>query len=131
MNKLHKLGIFLCLLNYSCHSAKELKVFGFVRKENVITVKRNNDTLLHFTGQRIEGADSVCSFNETTTLNTAKDSVVLTITVNSGNIVVLDTSVVIMQSNKRPFVSILPPRDSCVKQSLFLGDEKDSTYHKL
>lgn len=118
------LCILTCIFLCSCLSKKEIEVFGFAYKGEVIIVKNEEDTILNF---KIEGpadSNSICSFSRKVNVHSPQDEFRLTIIVDSNCHHVLDSAVILSNKFKKPFISLIYPRDKKRHtRSLFVDDQ--------
>lgn len=126
------LGIFLCLLNFSCYSKKETKILGYAYEGDIIIIKKGTDTLLNFKIEGNKDSNSICSFYKEFDLYSGKQQIQLTVIVDSNNVNVLDSFVIISRDYKKPYISLsYPDNKKRTKRLLFVADEGDSTFHKF
>lgn len=130
-NKLiYLLCVPICISMFSCRSKKEMEVFGFAYKGEVIVVKNEEDTILSFKVDSRAGSNSICSFTRKIRLNSQGEEFHLRVIVDSNSNKVLDTNISFSKQYKKPFISLLHPLDKKeYNRNLFVGDKADSNFH--
>ena len=127
-----KILLLIILYIYSsCYRQKEIRAIGFAYKGDNIILHTEQDIQLSINVNGVEDENRICSFNKKIRLYNEKKDTKLTIVIDSSNIKVLDTFVIIPKNYKEPFISfIYPSMETKYRRKIFIADETDSSFHK-
>ena len=115
----------------SCHKEREIRFIGFVHKGDNIILHAEEKNYPNIIGSGEEDKNNICFFNKKMKLYNQEKGERLRIVIDSNNIKVLDTIIVIPTSHKQPFISfIYPSIDTKFARKIFLADEADSSFRK-
>ncbi len=131
--KFNKAILALVVLTFfsSCYRQKEIRAIGFAYRNDSIILRTEENVLVSFNVNGEEDKNRICSFNKKTKLYSEKKDIRLNVVIDSSNIRVLDTFVIIPKNYKEPFISFLhPSAETEYKRKLFIADESDSSFLK-
>ncbi|EJL65539.1 hypothetical protein [Flavobacterium sp. CF136] len=120
--------LFLFFIFSSCSDEREIKILGFAYNNDKIFISTKDQIIF---GKQIHGSidkNNLCSFYESR-IKISSSKLRLNIKIDSCGISVLDTSLVISEKFKEPFISFLYPfSESSFKRKVFLRDQNDDSY---
>lgn len=119
-SKLLSILISSYFLFTSCSNEKKIDLYGYVYKGEKITVLQDKKDLFN-KNIKATNIDSnmVCFLNEE--LKVKSSNVKLNIKIDSSNICVLDTSLIVPENFKNPFINFVYPAQKS-KRKIFVAD---------
>ena len=93
----------------------------------ILNTERNKLLKIKINGKE----NGICSFYQKIKLYSEKNDIKVTVLIDSNNVRVLDTFVIIPKTYKEPFISFLNPYSQRkYKRKIFIADEGDSSFIK-
>lgn len=125
--------IFIVVLTSfsSCTNKKKIRIIGFAFRGDNITLHTERNRYPKIIVEGKEGKDKICLFNESIKWSEETHDIRLTVQVDSVNVRLLDTTVVIPKYYKEPFISFVQPSlETNFNRKIFIGDEGGKKFLK-
>ncbi|MNE34530.1 hypothetical protein D3C80_1282560 [compost metagenome] len=104
-HKLILFGLFLFL----CSCKKNVNFLGFAYKNDTITISKDNNEILNIVPNSNGDKNRLCHLYENLSLISFGKDIKLKIVIDSNQVKLLDTIIIIRARNKEPFISFLYP----------------------
>ena len=115
----------------SCNKQTEVRTIGYAYKGDSIILYAEQSELLSIVVDGVEDKNRICPFNKKTKFSSRGADATLTVVIDSSNIKVLDTFIVVPKNYKEPFISfVYPSVETKYRRKIFISDEADSSFHK-
>lgn len=125
-------GAVILFIFSSCRSKVKVRLIGHRYVHETITLHVLNNNFLKISPkENYFQENNIGSFNTIRTFNSGADFTLL-IRIDSSNIPIFDTSIVVLKEYVKPFISFSYPNQYGIgyKRKIFIADEADTSFHK-
>lgn len=126
----NSLLLILLISIVSCESKENILITGVAHKNDIITIfNDNNQDVFKMTvnSNSIDNSGYCVLYKETKIYKKNRDFE-LRVVLDSSNLILIDTIIVIKKENKEPYILFADPQDFGFKRKVFIDD--DSKYIK-
>jgi|GEM_PF-1838512 len=120
--------VFAIFLTYGCVEKKEVNITGFAFKGEIIKIYDGNKAVFEMKVNKNREND-LCILYEHFQISQNDQNVKLNIILDSSDIELIDTLLIIPLNNKQPFILFSDPLDTDYKRIVGIHDNMD--YYKL
>lgn len=123
--------LFILLISIvSCESKENILITGVAHKNDIITIfnDNNQDVFKMTVNSNSIDNSGYCVLYEETEIYKKNRDFELRVVLDSSNLILVDTIIVIKKENKEPFILFADPKDFGFKREVFIDD--DSKYIK-
>ncbi|MES1181681.1 MAG: hypothetical protein ABUL44_02700 [Flavobacterium sp.] len=116
--------IVVVLVATSCAKQRKISLIGFAYQGDKIILHAEQNKKINISVNEGCSKNSLCSFSREVKLNSEDNGIRVNIVIDSSNVKLLDTLVIIPKNYKEPFISFLHPTvETNYSRELFIADE--------
>lgn len=126
----NSLLLILLISIVSCESKENILITGVAHKNDIITIfnDNNQDVFKMTVNSNSIDNSGYCVLYEETKIYKKNRDFELRVVLDSSNLILIDTIIVIKKENKEPYILFADPKDFGFKRKVFIDD--DSKYIK-
>ncbi|MFA7687895.1 MAG: hypothetical protein WCY25_08525 [Moheibacter sp.] len=122
--------VYMVFILVSCRPKEKLSISGYAYENEVISIYNENSIEVFNLKVNSEVTDisGLCVLFEQTNIYKKNKDFKIRVVLDSNNLKLIDTVVIIKKENKEPFILFADPKDTRFKRKIFIDD--DSRYIK-